>query len=73
MAITITRLKLNYTFLGLHEEENARKSYLTKNDFKKAITEICSTITEDLISILVASMPKRIESVLKANGKHTKY
>ena len=41
---------------------------------KAAITQIwCSEITEEYCEKLADSMPDRLETVLRNNGKHTKY
>lgn len=48
-------------------------NYKTKNDLKAAITEIWEATPQSLIDNLIASMPRRIESVFRAKGKHSKY
>lgn len=52
--------------VGLHKPSS-------KKDLERIIFEEWEKISEDVCSTLVATMPKRIRSVIKAKGGHTKY
>jgi transposase len=44
-----------------------------KEDFKRKLKEEWAKITPDTLRKFVSSMPRRIQAVLDADGKHTKY
>ena len=44
-----------------------------KEDFKRKLKEEWTKITPDTLRKFVSSMPRRIQAVLDADGKHTKY
>ena len=50
------------------------KNPTSLEDLRRAILEVwCTKISAEYCTSLVDSMPRRIEAVLKAGGKHTKY
>ena len=57
-----------------HLDRQIRKRTISsKTDLKKAITEEWYKITSDVTKKPVESMPRRLNAVLKAKGKQTKY
>lgn len=49
------------------------RQYQTVDELKEAILEAWNSIEPDILTNLVASMPKRIADVLEAHGKAIKY
>jgi hypothetical protein len=55
------------------KRELAGKNFRNKNELKEELVRLWKNIPKKLLEKLIDSMPKRIRSVLKANGKHTSY
>lgn len=57
-----------------HLDRQIRKKTITSKDMlKAAISEEWQKIAPEVTANLVNSMPRRLQAVIKANGKHTKY
>ena len=50
-----------------------KKIYATKEELWEALQEELDVVNKDLCQKLIASMPERVQAVIKAKGGYTKY
>ena len=50
-----------------------KKIYATKEELWDALQEELDVVNKDLCRKLIASMPERVQAVIKAKGGYTKY
>ena len=59
--------------LGLHEETEGFEEAYIQEDLWLVLQDVWNNLPAEFLQKLCASVPRRIDAVLKAKGGHTKY